>query len=347
MGVQSPNLDPTRIRMLLCGRRIDLCANQRMEFLLRSLEHLPREALGGIITIGNFDGVHEGHRQLIQQLCELASQMQRPAIVFTFDPHPAQLLRPNSAPTPLTWMERRASILKELGVDYVVVCPTTLELLALTPTEFFETILVARFQAGGLVEGPNFRFGHDRQGDISLLGLLCRNADVALRVLHPTVDQDGWISSSRIRNYIEDGDIETANRWLVEPYRVRGIVAHGAARGRTLGFPTANLSEIPNLLPAHGVYAARVVSDFAAQGSARGDAAGKLAAVNIGPNPTFHEGATKVEAHLLDFDGDLYDHSLEIELLARLRSVIGFASKEALLEQLAIDIHDVRRWQLT
>jgi len=307
--------------------------------LIRSLRELPESARGSVVSIGNFDGVHRGHRVLLRRMTTLASQMNRPSLVFTFDPPPLRLLRPEQCPFPLTLMERRADLLGELGVDYLLAYPTNRDLLALSATEFFDELLVHQLGVSGLVEGPNFRFGKQRGGDIALLESLCNSHRIAFSIVEPEMEGSEWVSSSMIRDWVSQGSIEHANRALVSPYRVVGNVAHGAARGRTLGFPTANLVDIPILIPAHGVYAGRIVGT----GSRASIAAGLPAAVNIGPNPTFGENATKVEVHVLDFSGDLYGADLELEILSRIRDVQKFSGKDALLKQLERDLIATRQ----
>lgn len=289
---------------------------------------------GCVMTIGNFDGVHLGHRSLIDRLVRMGRRLGMPTAVFTFDPPPLRLLKPNAAPKPLTWNQRRESLLKNLGVDFVHFYPTDHELLSLSPREFFERILIGQLSVRGMVEGPNFRFGKDRSGDTHVLGQLCHEHRVALEIAEPKSLGDKMVSSTQIREWVEQGHLQQANTFLVEPYRISGTVGHGAARGRTLGFPTANLENIEVLVPAHGVYAARVVSP---------DRLAKTpVALHIGPNPTFGENATKVEAHLLDFHGDLYGETLELEILSSVRGVQKFQSKEELLHQLHLDIQRVR-----
>jgi riboflavin kinase / FMN adenylyltransferase len=306
--------------------------------LIRSLDSFPTRWRGGVLSIGNFDGVHRGHRALIQRVRSMATSLTAPAMVFTFDPPPLRLLRPDVSPAPLTWMDRRAELLHRLGVDMSIAYPTCLELLKLDAVSFFERVLVGELGIRGLVEGPNFRFGKDRKGDVGLLETLCRRHGMEFEVVEAEMDGDLWYSSSLIREWIERGEIQRANAALVEPYRLLGIVGHGAARGRTLGFPTANLEQLPVLVPAHGVYAAKVVG-----ASKSIDTLGIAAAVHIGPNPTFGEHATKVEAHLIGFHGDLYGQALELEIHGRVREVQRFASKEALLAQLQSDIESVSR----
>lgn len=332
-----------------------------MTFFVDSIERFPLAGRNCAVTIGNFDGVHRGHRKLIELLQAEAHRIDGPSVVITFDPPPAKILRPENCPPALTWMQRRAMILMELGVDYVLALPTNRALLGLTATEFFNKILLGAIGAKAIVEGPNFRFGKNREGDIEMLRSLCAESDLNFVGLSPQSDDDSenMISSTRIRDLVTAGDIANANRLLVEPYRLVGTVVHGAHRGRTLGFPTANLDAIPVLTPRHGVYAGRVAgisdvnnidhpnaglsSDANASYQTALRAVGCPVAINVGPNPTFGESSDKVEVHVLGFEGDLYGLSLEIELLSKLRDVQRFGSKDELLAQLALDCEAAKR----
>jgi riboflavin kinase/FMN adenylyltransferase len=296
--------------------------------LIRSLDELTPDVRGGAVTVGNFDGVHRGHAQIVERLRDLARRAGGPAVVFTFDPHPVRLLRPSSAPPPLTWTDRKAALLAELGVDALVSYPTDEALLNLTAREFFDRILRGALDARALVEGTNFCFGHDRAGTIDVLREFAGGAGVALEVVEPITLDGEVVSSSRVRKLIAAGRIDEARRLLTRPYRIRGVVRHGASRGAKIGFPTANLDGIDTLLPGPGVYAG-----YAVAGATR-----RPAAVNIGPNPTFGEQTLKIEAHLLDYHGNLYGSLMELDFLARLRDVRPFASLDELKAQLAQDV---------
>jgi riboflavin kinase/FMN adenylyltransferase len=301
--------------------------------IIRHLEQLPATARGGAVAIGNFDGVHLGHRRIIERLLQRASEVGGPAIVFTFDPHPVRLLRPQECPPPLTWTERKAQLLKELGVDLIVAYHTDERFLQLTARQFFDRIIVDALAAKAMVEGPNFFFGHNREGDVRLLRKLTAKAGMTLDVVEPLEVDGRLVSSSLIRKLVAEGDVATAAKLLTHPYRIRGMVTHGAGRGAQLGFPTANLQAIDTLLPALGVYACRAWiggQSFAA-------------ATNIGSNPTFGEHALKVEVHLIDREIELYGDPLEVEFLAKLREIKPFESKESLVEQLCRDIDEARR----
>jgi len=300
--------------------------------IIRHLEDFPATARGGAVAIGNFDGVHMGHRRIVERLLHLSGKLGAAATVFTFDPHPVRLLRPAECPPPLTWTERKAELLSGLGVDRVVAYHTDETLLRLTAREFFEQIIVDALAAKAIVEGPNFYFGHNREGDVELLGKLANDAGITLDVVPPAMLDGEIVSSSRVRRLIAAGDVAGAARLLTAPYRIRGIVTHGAGRGATIGFPTANLAGVDTLLPAAGVYA----------GWAWIDGAAAAAAINLGPNPTFGEQALKVEVHVLDREVALYGQPLEVEFVARLRDVEKFGSAEELVNQLRRDIDAVR-----
>ncbi len=287
---------------------------------------------GGYASIGNFDGVHRGHQAMLNVLTGLARSNRVPAVAVTFDPHPIALLRPEATPPPLTTIEYRAELLGRYGVDVIVVLPTDRQLLALTAEEFFDSVIRSQLRAKGLVEGPNFFFGRNRAGNVTLLRSLCTANNLSFDVVPPVTVDEQLVSSSVIRSLIEAGDIAHTVRLLGHPYRVQGRVGRGAERGRTLSFPTANLTDVATLCPANGVYAAWALVDSRRHS----------AAVHVGPNPTFGEAARKVEVHLLDFDGDLYGQSLDVDFLDRIRDVKRFESVDDLKAQLARDVAAVR-----
>lgn len=299
--------------------------------LFRQTSPLPTEMLRGAVAVGNFDGVHRGHAKLIERLLARAREVNGPAVVLTFDPHPVRILRPEFAPPPLTWTERKAELLAELGVSAVWSYPTDEALLQLTAEEFFQRIVCDALQAKGMVEGPNFQFGSKRQGNVELLKKLCAANGLSLEIVQPVADGSELVSSSRVRDCIRLGDVATARQLLTRPYRLRGLVTHGAQRGSKIGFPTANLAGIDTLVPPIGVYAGRA---FTPQGI-------WPAAINIGPNPTFGEQAFKFEAHLPGFSGSLYGQPLEVEFLAHVRETRPFDSVAALTQQLAADVQTV------
>ncbi len=297
--------------------------------VIRHLDELPSTARRGAVAIGNFDGVHRGHARLIERLVTSAKQVDGPAVVFTFDPHPVRILRPEHCPPPLTWTYRKAELLARLGVDWVVAYPTDVALLRLSAREFFERVVVNSLDARAMVEGPNFFFGHNREGTIDVLRELTDESGVDLEIVDPISVEGQLVSSSRIRQLIQqDGAVGRARQLLTAPYRLRGIVTHGAGRGAKLGFPTANVEGIDTLLPAHGVYCG-----LAILGDQR-----LPAAINIGPNPTFGDTSTKVEVHVIDYDEPLYGRPLEVDFLDRLREIRPFASAGELVTQIRRDV---------
>ena len=280
------------------------------------------------MAIGNFDGVHRGHARIVERLLARAKEVSGPAIVFTFDPHPVRLLRPEHAPPPLTWTDRKAELLEQLGVDEMIAYPTDEALLALSPQEFFSRIVREALAAKAMVEGPNFYFGHNRAGTIDVLRTLCDESRISLDIVEPLKVSGDFVSSSRVRKLIQAGDVSAAAELLTQPYRIRGMVIHGAARGAKLGFPTANLDAIDTLLPALGVYAGTAILPDKTW----------PAAINLGPNPTFGEQAVKVEVHLIGFTGSLYGQPMEVDFVDRLRDIRRFAGVEELKAQLNNDI---------
>ncbi len=289
---------------------------------------LPHDFRGGAVAIGNFDGVHLGHARIVSRLIAAAEACGGPAIVFTFDPHPVRLLRPKETPPPLTWTERKAHLLGELGVDMMIAYPTDEALLNLSARDFFDGIIQGQLSAQGMVEGPNFVFGHGREGTIDLLQQLTTDAGMTLEIVEPLQRDGEFISSSRIRKLIAEGDVERASTMLTRPYRLRGMVTHGAARGAKLGFPTANVDAIDTILPAAGVYAALAYVDGEPW----------PAAVNLGPNPTFGEDTLKLEVHLIGWQDPLYGQPLEVDFLRRLRDIQRFDGVDALIAQLREDV---------
>jgi riboflavin kinase / FMN adenylyltransferase len=270
------------------------------------------------VAVGEFDGVHLGHREVIAGN----------DTVLTFDPHPLAVIRPEAAPKLLTSLEVKIELVAALGVQELVVIPFDHRFGAQSPQEFIDHVLVDQLQATHVSVGENFYFGHGAAGDTDMLA-----ADPRFETRVVTlVEVDGEIvSSSHIRGLVLAGEVEQAARFLGAPFALRGDVVHGDKRGRTLGFPTANLVPDEHLVcPGHGVYAAR--------------AAGACAAVSIGVRPTFGSGrAVIVEAFLLDRDEDLYGRTLQIDFLSRLRGERRFDSVEALVEQMDLDVEQTRQ----
>lgn len=300
--------------------------------IFRSISEFPDWLRGGALTIGNFDGVHHGHARIVKQLTEFAKQVSGRAIVFTFEPHPVRLLRPDVAPPPLTWTERKADLLADLGVDALIAYPTDEKLLAKTPHEFFQEIICQLLSAKAVIEGPNFFFGRNRTGTVETLRQFCQQAGILFDIVQPLQTAGKMVSSSRIRQLVAEGDVATAATMLTKPYRIRGIVTHGAGRGAKIGFPTANLEGIDTLIPADGIYAGRAfIADQCLS-----------AAIHIGPNPTFGEQRQKTEVYILDYDGALYGQPLEVDFVSRLRGIETFENVGELVSQMKKDVEQVR-----
>jgi riboflavin kinase/FMN adenylyltransferase len=281
--------------------------------MLSETEPRPRR-----VAVGEFDGVHLGHREVIRGN----------DTVLTFEPHPRSVIRPEAAPKLLTSLEAKVELIAELGVAELVVVPFDDGFAHQSPAEFIDQVLVGRLQSTHISVGDNFRFGHLASGDSTLLAADDR---FATRVV-ALVEVDGEIvSSSHIRRLVATGDVERAAVLLGAPFQLRGEVIQGDQRGRELGFPTANIAPVPALAcPDHGVYAAR--------------ADGACAAVSIGVRPTFGSGnEVLVEAYLIDRDLDLYGQTLRIDFLARLRGELQFDSVAALIEQIQADVQRTRQ----
>jgi riboflavin kinase / FMN adenylyltransferase len=300
----------------------------------RSLAEVPDSYKGCALTIGNFDGVHLGHACIIKRLMAQSTRLGSASVVLTFDPHPVRILRPQKAPPPLTWTERKAELLGRLGVSAVVAYPTDESFLALSAEQFFDQVVTGTLNALSLVEGPNFYFGKDRRGDTTMLARLCEENSIALEIVQAAESDSAMISSSRIRQLIALGDVDQAAKMMTEPYRIRGIVTHGAGRGHKIGFPTANLEGIDTLLPAQGIYAGEaLLSSRAAP-----------AAIHIGPSPTFGDEMLRTEVHILDFSDYLYGQTIEVSLLKRIREVRTFDCHDALISQMQKDIQQTRMY---
>ena len=299
-----------------------------------SAEDVRQEIRRCAVAIGKFDGLHLGHARLLARLVECAKNKGVCALALTFDPSPVQILRPDLPFAQLCDLDEKLALLERANVDAVLLCQTTRDFLNQTADDFFQTLIVEQLRAVALVEGENFSFGKGREGRGEKLRALCRDADVELDVV-PRLEIDGApVSSSAVRRALARGDVADAAKRLGRPYRLKGVVGRGDARGRRLGFPTANLVRTTSASPQAALYAAFAILP---------DGRRKSAAVNVGGNPTFGVDAFKIEAHLLDFSGDLYDQPLALDFVQKLRDVQTFPSKDALARQMADDLARVKR----
>lgn len=326
----------------MSGHRITIRVAQRLEDFESSSER-------AVVSIGNFDGVHIGHQAVFRTARGLAvtsAGSDAPAstarvLAITFDPSPVSILRPQETPERLTTLEDKLALLELHGVTDAIVLRPTMEMLR-TPAEEFLAQVVANCHPRAFVEGPGFRFGNARRGSIETLREFAPRYGYTVHEVPPTrvssLPACERASSSAVRMLLNDGNVEGAAAMLGRPHRITGTVGTGQGRGGPLGFPTANLEQIPQMLPKPGVYAAR-----AQRGAEVRDASsGFLAAVNVGTQPTFGQNTFRVEAHLLDFSGDLLGQSVTILFERRLRDQKRFDSAEQLVEQIARDVEAVR-----
>ena len=302
--------------------------------LFNRLEDVAPKFRGAVLSIGKFDGLHLGHSRIMAQTIAMANRQGAPSLVFTFSPAPANILRPESAPAPLVDAATKRALIAQTGIDALVEFPTTREFLDQSADDFFRAVVSDRLAARGLVEGASFSFGKGREGRGERLVALANEFDVALEIVPPVAVSDVVVSSSQIRRALENGDVRLAARLLGRRHKIVGPVVHGERRGRSLGFPTANLDDPGVFLPQNALYAAIARLD---------DGTLRPAAVNLGGNPTFGVERRKIEAHLLDFSGDLYGRRLTLEFCSKLRDVVKFPDKESLLRQMARDVEETRR----
>jgi riboflavin kinase/FMN adenylyltransferase len=300
--------------------------------IVRGLASAPPDAGPSAVALGTFDGVHLGHRAILGTALARAREAGIEAVACTFDPHPMEVLQPERAPRPITPLDERLQLIGETGVDAVVVLAFTRELAAVEPEAFVKDVLLDRLHAREIVVGYNHSFGRGARGDARLLEALAGRLGFRAHVVPPMTVDGAAVSSTGIRTALQRGDVAAAARSLGRPYAIAGTVSSGAGRGRTLGVPTANIAPDRPLLVARGVYRGLVTT----QGK------GHPAVVNVGVRPTFGETVLAVEAHLLDFTGDLYGRSVRLEFLERLRDEMRFASVEELKAQVARDIAAAR-----
>lgn len=288
-----------------------------------------------MVTIGVFDGVHRGHQQIIGRAVERARAAELPSVVLTFDPHPSEVVRPGSHPAVLTSTFRKAELLEQLGVDVMCVLPFTPELSRMAPAEFAHAALVEHLHATAVVVGENFRFGHRAAGDVAALREIGEAFGFVSEGVPLLADGGVTISSTYVRSCVDAGDVAAAAHALGRDHRIDGLVVRGDMRGGAqLGYPTANLRlDRYAAVPADGVYAGRL--------GWRGEQ--RPAAISIGSNPTFEGRERRVEAFVLDFDGDLYGEKVSLDFRARLRGMQRYERVDDLIDQIKIDVEQTRR----
>lgn len=319
-------------------------------FYWRDLADVPEGFGPTVVTIGNFDGVHRGHQSVLQQLVTAARERDAAAVVISFEPHPAQVHRPESAPELIMGLQDRVETLGDTGIAGLLMMHYTLELAAQTPEEFVRTVFVEGLRAKAVVIGHDVRFGRRNSGDLSTMRALGDQLGFDVIVIDDygsnlqtstTAAGERRCSSTWVREALETGDVTTAARVLGRPHRMRGEVVHGAARGRALGFPTANLApESTGFIPADGVYAGWLIDSSQVRWPA---------AISVGSNPTFDGVCRQVEAHVIDRPQeevdvfDLYGQTVIVEFVRRLRGMVTYRGPEALIEQMRLDVDQTRK----
>ncbi len=301
--------------------------------IIRDVTAIPHELVRPVVTIGNFDGIHLGHRELLNRVIKLSKEIIGTSVVVTFEPHPVQVLRPEKAPKRLTSLQEKIDILQSVGIDAVVCLNFTPEFAGQTADDFIEEVLYKRLGAKVIFLGNNYRFGKDRAGDIELLK---RRGEVFNFVVYVVdqIEMDGHrISSSGIREHLSKGEVDKAARLLGRYYSIEGVVAPGHHRGTELGYPTANIYTVDETLPMDGIYAVRVLHGSESLNGA----------CYIGKQPTFAGDKIAVEVHLFDFNGVLYHEHLKIQFIKMIRGERKFDDRESLMRQIKDDVEKAKQ----
>jgi riboflavin kinase/FMN adenylyltransferase len=295
---------------------------------------VPQHLRGGIVALGNFDGFHLGHQAVVGRAVERARAEGRPVLVATFDPHPVRYFKPDTPPFRLTTLDQRQRLFGAAGADAMLVFRFDQELAGVTAEDFVTDRLLARIGAAGVVTGEDFTFGKGRGGNIDVLRAMGEELGFSVDTVAPVMDGGSPVSSSRIREALQIGDCEAATRLLTRPFAIQGVVEHGDKRGRTIGYPTANMTLVNYLRPAFGIYAVR----------------GRLAdgrvldgAASLGIRPMFDPPKELLEPYFFDFSGDLYGQAIEVELISYLRPEAKFHDLDALVRQMDADCVEARR----
>ncbi len=295
-----------------------------------------------VVTVGNFDGLHLGHRAITDTVVERARSIGGTAVVYTFEPHPRRVLSPNDGPKLLTTLEQKAELIAAAGIDVLIVETFDTEFSWTTAEDFVRIILHERIRPAEVYVGYDFRFGRDREGSMRMLTELGPRLGFAVTIIPEVTVDEGDVNSTRIRTLLSESRVGEAARMLGRPYSIRGHIVEGDRRGRTIGFPTANLAPQNEILPQPGVYAGRMRFLDAGPGPAAGD---ELPAVtNVGVRPTFDgSGLVQAEAHLIDFEGDVYGRHVDLSFVDHLRPERRFPGVEELKKQIASDVVAARR----
>lgn len=297
-----------------------------------SWQNVPREFQNAIVAIGNFDGFHKGHKAVVETAVKIAQAEKRPVVLMTFEPHPSGFFRPGGRTFRITPIRSKVRAICRLPIDGFFVFPFNRAFADMSANDFIENVLVKGLHAAHIVVGEDYGFGKNRQGDIAYIRE--HYPELPVTAVQKLRDQNGEIiSSSRIRSFLRDGEVEKASGLMEHPFEIEGYVIHGAQRGRQMGFPTINIEPKDSILPRIGVYAATVEAD------------GKHfnAVANIGTRPTVNGEGVLLEAHLLNFNGDLYGKRLRVRLISFIRPEVRFNSMDELKNQIILDVQTVKR----
>jgi riboflavin kinase/FMN adenylyltransferase len=295
---------------------------------------VPERLRGGIVALGNFDGFHKGHQAVVGRAVERARAEGKAVLVATFDPHPVRFFKPDVPPFRLTTLDQRQRLFAAAGADAMIVFRFDRELAAVTAEEFVADRLIGRIGAAGVTTGEDFTFGKGRGGNMVVLKRLGAELGLSVDAVAPVTEGGEAVSSSRIRDALQAGDCETAARLLTRPFAIEGVVEHGDKRGRTIGYPTANLSLGNYLRPRFGIYAIR---------GRLPDGRVLNGAANLGLRPTFEPAKELLEPYFFDFRGDLYGQTVEVEFVSFIRDEAKFDSLEALTAQMDADCAEARQ----
>jgi len=287
-----------------------------------------------VATIGNFDGLHRGHRAILERVRARAGALGGSSLLITFEPHPLKVLAPDRAPRMITTRRQKLDLLRAAGIDCVLILPFDMELATVTPEAFVRRYLGEGLGLREVYVGANFNFGRDRAGNADILVELCGSLGIRAAKVDEILYLESPISSSRIRRAVQSGEVELAGALLGRAFGLEGRVVHGDGRGAAIGVPTANLETPNELVPGDGVYVTEAVLEDEAHPSV----------TNIGSRPTFEGAAYAIETHLLDGMGNIYDRAIEVRFLARLRQELKFPSVEALVEQVRRDVEKAREY---
>jgi riboflavin kinase / FMN adenylyltransferase len=286
------------------------------------------------VSLGNFDGVHRGHQAILKKTVDLARRSRIPAVAVTFDPVPKKILQPENAPPLIQTLNQRLASLESVGLDHTIVVKFSGSFAQKTPEDFVREFLVDSLHVKFFIVGENFSFGHQKQGDLSLLKRMGSLYDFEAQGIPEILRNGVRISSSQIRQFISDGRMEEAREFLGSPFVLTGTVVEGERLGGKLGIPTANLRYENEIIPAKGVYVSKAIFNTSTY----------TAATNVGLRPTFAGKDLTVEAHLLDFNGDVYGSRMDLQFFHKLRDEMRFSGPEALKDQIKADIEQTRNY---